>query len=65
MAEVLNVQRRGTRGKRHARRLRKTGVVPAVLYGHQQETVSLSVLAEEMEAAIRHGARLVELRGAV
>jgi large subunit ribosomal protein L25 len=65
MAEVLNVQQRDSRGKRDARRLRQKGSVPAVLYGHGEKNVCLSVRAEEMDAVVRHGARLVELRGAV
>jgi large subunit ribosomal protein L25 len=36
--------------------------VPAVLYGHKQETVALSVPAEETAWAIRHGARVVDLK---
>jgi large subunit ribosomal protein L25 len=35
------------------------------LYGHGQETVSLSIPVEELQAALRHGARLVRLVGAV
>jgi large subunit ribosomal protein L25 len=65
MAEVLNVERRDGRGKRNARRLRKAGAIPAVLYGHGKENICLSVPAEQMDAVLRHGARLIELRGAV
>jgi len=65
MAEILQVERRNTRGKRHARRNRREGKLPAVLYGHGQETVSLLVPAERFDAAVRHGARLVKLTGAV
>ncbi len=36
-----------------------------ILYGHGEESVSLSVSAEQMESALRHGARLVKLTGAV
>lgn len=65
MAEVLNVERRTKVGKRNGRRLRASGMVPAVLYGHKQETIALSVQAEQLEAAIRHGVRFVRLDGAV
>ena len=65
MAEVLNVQQRDSRGKRNARRLRQEGSVPAVLYGHGEKNVCLAVPAEEMDAVVRHGARLVQLQGAV
>jgi large subunit ribosomal protein L25 len=65
MAELLNVERRETRGKRDARRDRRAGKLPAVLYGHGQEAVSLALSAEQFEAALRHGARLVKLAGAL
>ncbi|MCR4413583.1 MAG: 50S ribosomal protein L25 [Thermoguttaceae bacterium] len=65
MAEVLHVEARETRGKRDARRQRRSGKIPAVLYGHGQETLSLTLSAEEFDAAMRHGARLVRLTGAV
>lgn len=65
MAELLNVERRETRGKRDARRDRRAGKLPAVLYGHGQEAVSLALSAEQFEAAVRHGARLVKLAGAL
>ena len=65
MAEELNVEIRQTRGKRANRRLRAAGTIPAVLYGHREQTVSLSVSAHDLEAAIRHGIRLVTLCGAV
>ena len=65
MAEVLSVQLRETRGKRNSRRLRAAGEIPAVLYGHGLETVSLSVHADQIETAVRRGSRLVMLSGAV
>ena len=64
MAEVLDVQLRKTRGKRNARRLRATGSIPAVLYGHGEENVALSVPAAKITAALRQGNKLVKLAGA-
>jgi large subunit ribosomal protein L25 len=64
MAE-LNVERRDSRGKLNARRLRRAGAIPAVLYGHGQETIALSIPAEALDVAVRHGARLLNLTGAV
>ncbi len=63
MAEVLNVQLRETRGKRNAKRIRRSGQLPAVLYGHGKDSLSLLLSTEELGAAIRHGAKLVELNG--
>jgi large subunit ribosomal protein L25 len=65
MAEVLNVEVRNAAGKRHAKRLRRGGAIPAVLYGHGEQTVSLAVPREQFAAALRHGSRLVELKGGV
>lgn len=65
MAETLEVARRDQTGKRRMRRMRAGGDIPAVLYGHGQETVTLSIPAEQLAACIRHGARMVDLTGAV
>lgn len=65
MADILHVERRETRGSRNAKRLRASGQIPAVLYGHGGENISLSVPTEELGAAARHGAKLVELTGDV
>jgi large subunit ribosomal protein L25 len=63
MAETLQAEARESNGKRHAKRLRAGGKVPAVLYGHGQKTMSLAISAEQISAAIRHGARVVKLKG--
>jgi large subunit ribosomal protein L25 len=65
MAESLTVEKRTSRGKRHSKRIRLGGAIPAVLYGHGEEAVSLSVPHDAFVAALRHGTRLVELQGAV
>ena len=65
MSEAVTVEIRELRGSRSARRERERGHVPAVLYGHGQETVSLSLPSAQLSAVIRHGARLVDLNGAV
>jgi len=65
MGIALTVTLRQERGKRHARRLRRAGYTPAVLYGHGQPAVALSLSGEELDAVVRHGHRLVTLTGAV
>jgi len=67
MAEIhtLTVKLREESGKRPNRRLRNAGRVPAVLYGHKQEVKSLTLSAEELGAAVRHGNRFVALSGEV
>ena len=65
MAQQLAVDSRDTQGKRRNRRLRAVGRVPAILYGHGLENVSLAVGADELASVIRHGSRLVSLTGVV
>jgi large subunit ribosomal protein L25 len=59
---VLVTTARQGRGTRAATKLRKQGQLPAVVYGHKEETVSVSVSAEELENVIRHKARVVDLQ---
>lgn len=61
---TLTVENRETVGKRRNRRLRESGKVPAVLYGHKKEVVNLAVAVEQIDAAIRGGSRFVQLAGA-
>ena len=69
MAEalVLDAQERTNHGTNSARRIRKQGLVPAVIYGHGEATASLSVPADALYKAIRHGVRIfdVKVKGAV
>ena len=48
---TLNAPRRDRTGSRYAKRLRDAGQLPAVVYGHKTEPVSVSVDAKE---TIRH-----------
>ena len=45
------------------RRMRAGGRIPAVLYGHGLETVSLSVDAREINRIVSHGVHIVKLAG--
>ena len=65
MSEVLSVAIRPETGKLRMRRLRAGGRIPAVLYGHGEANVNLSVPAREVDLLIRHGSHFVELQGAV
>ena len=53
MAEQLTVEVRKNQGKLNNRRLRRSGHVPAVLYGHGLENVNLSVSEEALSHALR------------
>lgn len=64
MAETMKfvAEPRSGRGSQESRRQRKKGHLPAVLYGHKEETLSLSLPLIEVEKAIRHGVRVVDLQ---
>jgi len=64
MTELLHVETRSSSGKRNNARLRRGGKLPAVLYGHGEDPVSLALVADEFEASLRHGAKVVDLDGA-
>jgi large subunit ribosomal protein L25 len=64
MSETLKVAPREQTGKLVNRRLRQSGQLPAVLYGHGKPSVSLSLSEDQFRATLRHGAKVVELTGA-
>ncbi len=65
MSETLEVESRDLRGKRNNRRLRASGKIPAILYGHGLDPVSLTVPAEQFNSMVRQGSRMIALSGAV
>lgn len=48
-------------GSRYAIRLREDGKLPAVLYGHKQDPVHVSVDAKALHDILHHGAHLIEV----
>jgi large subunit ribosomal protein L25 len=66
MAEsvVLETETRTGRGSRLAGKLRKQGKVPAVLYGHKKETLSLALSREQIAQVVRQGAPVVDIKTA-
>jgi large subunit ribosomal protein L25 len=64
MAETvqMEVQPRSGRGTHLAAKLRRQGRVPAVVYGHKEATVPVSVSNDDLHKAIRHGARVLDLQ---
>ncbi|MCA9262228.1 MAG: 50S ribosomal protein L25 [Planctomycetales bacterium] len=62
-AEKLQVEKRAIRGTAKNRRMRASGKIPAILYGHGEESVALTLRADQLDAALRHGAHVVELAG--
>ncbi len=59
---LIEAEKRQDLGTHGARRLRRQGLVPVVLYGHQLETVHLSVDEGTIESLLHEGARVVDLR---
>lgn len=65
MADTLNVLSRNETGTARMRRLRQGGKIPAILYGHGEANVNLIISADELSAVIKHGGKLLTLRGDV
>jgi large subunit ribosomal protein L25 len=63
MADTLQLKTepRTGKGSRDADRVRKAGRVPAVVYGHKEATLAVSVPRDELAAALRHHARTLDL----
>lgn len=56
MSEVrISAEPRTEFGKGGARRTRRAGLVPAVLYGHGEKPKHIALPARELAAALRHG----------
>jgi large subunit ribosomal protein L25 len=61
MMALLKADRRTETGTRKVNPLRRKGLIPGVMYGHGQETVSISLDKHGLAAALAHGERLLEL----
>lgn len=62
MADILNCEKRETTGTLRIRRLRQSGLIPAVLYG-KGDNQSLQIPAKDINSVIRQGNRIVLLKG--
>jgi large subunit ribosomal protein L25 len=64
MAVTLNARARSTFGKNAARKLRREGFVPAVIYGHGDETRPLEIAINELERLLSTNSTntLIDLR---
>ena len=65
MAEGLDVEKREQVGSSATERLRRSGRVPAVLYGHGEGNEHLSVSTAQVKTLLRHHSKTVELAGDV
>lgn len=64
MSDTLEVTSREKLGSRNSHALRCEGNLPAVLYGHKEASVNLTVPAAQVRKVIDHGGKIVQLQGA-
>ncbi len=60
-SSALEVEPRETAGSREARRLRRTGSVPGILYGGGEDPVAFSVDARLLRQTLAHAGAVLEL----
>ncbi|MEI6525200.1 MAG: 50S ribosomal protein L25 [Planctomycetota bacterium] len=65
MIETIEVKKRDTLGSRAMIKIRQSGSIPAILYGHGEENVCLTVSLDTVNKLIKHGTKLVNLRGEI
>ncbi|MDH7598161.1 MAG: 50S ribosomal protein L25 [Sedimentisphaerales bacterium] len=58
----LEAHKRQMLGTRRARRLRRAGLVPGIVYGHEAEPVPVTVSGYDLAVLIQHGHRLLHLQ---
>lgn len=58
----LQAERRDASGTRSARRLRREGKLPAVIYGHGQEPQNVAISAHDFGGLLDGGAHVLELQ---
>lgn len=57
----LKGQKRTVAGSRAATRLRKSGMVPGIIYGHGEEPTPMALPRHELEILLQHGTHLLEV----
>lgn len=63
MIETIEVKKRDVTGSRAMIKIRERGHIPAILYGHGEENVCLTVALDTVNGLIKHGTRLVTMTG--
>ncbi len=58
---LLRASKRTELGTRQVRRLRDKGLIPAIIYGHQETPQPVTLSEHDLELALQHGARLLEV----
>ena len=58
---VLKATKRDDTGTRKCRRLRKTGMIPGIIYGHQRAAEAITLSHHDMQVALLHGERVLKV----
>jgi len=59
---ILKAEIREQTGSKHADKIRKSGRIPAIVYGHKQEPVAISLDAHNFIEGLHHGHRLMDVQ---
>jgi large subunit ribosomal protein L25 len=59
---LLEARLREQKGSHTAAKVRKEGRIPAVVYGHKEEPVCISLNAHDFVEALHHGRRLLDVK---
>ena len=59
---LLKAELREHAGSKHAAKVRKQGRIPAIVYGHKQEPVAISLDAHNFVERVHHGQRLIDVQ---
>jgi len=65
MIETIEVKKRDVTGSRAMINIRESGRIPAILYGHGEENLCLTVSLDTINGLIKHGTKLVTMTGDV
>lgn len=59
---LLKAEVREHTGSKAVKKVREQGRIPAIVYGHKQEPVAISLVGSEFLAALHHGDRLIDVQ---
>ena len=59
---LLKAEIREQTGSKAVRKVRKRGMIPAIVYGHKQEPVTISLDAHNFLEGLHHGQRLMDVQ---
>jgi large subunit ribosomal protein L25 len=59
---LLEAELREQTGSKSAEKVRRLGRIPAIVYGHKQEPISISLDAHDFTEGLHHGHRLMDVK---